>query len=112
VNAALKPKPATGWVRYNICDRSGGGWKRDRWHFRPGIEQEGVEGIREEILRERESWALHAESFNFRMFLNETPPIELLAETITAHVRSIAAIQDEIKILERQISLKRELTTI
>lgn len=112
MSRASKTPAATGWVRYRICDRSGSGWKVDRWYFSPGVEEYSADERRDEIVRQCESWAIHAERYSFEQWIGETPSIEMLRGCIAGKERERSYLADQIKILERQVELKTELTPL
>lgn len=82
----------TGWVVYNICDRSGGGFKNDHYIYAPRWMEEDDESIKDMIVSDHESWALYAESYYLKFEKNVIPPEkEIRAEMTRArHAKSAA----------------------
>ena len=93
----------TGWIRYRICDKSGGGWNRDKWVYEPWLCEECPDGVREEIIRTRESWALFAERYSFESEVNATPPTEVVEKEINRRRQRLASMRESIDTLESSI---------
>lgn len=93
----------TGWIRYRICDRSGGGWNNDRWLYEPWLCEDCPDGVREHVVQTCESWAIYAESYSFEAEVNATPPIEVIAKEISRRENKIKAIRESIASLEASI---------
>jgi hypothetical protein len=102
----------TGWIRYRIAGRGGGGWDVDRWYFSQGIEELSADERRESIVTECHSWALYAEHYTFREWIGEMPPADVLQGKLEALDREKSYIDEERKTISRQLELKTELTTI
>lgn len=64
----------TGWVRYWICDASGGG--RNKWIYlhMPGYTDK--ESVRDAIIEVYESWAQFAMRYSLEIEMDVEPPIE------------------------------------
>jgi hypothetical protein len=93
----------TGWIRYRICDKSGGGWKKDKWIYEPWLCDEEPEDVREHIVYNLESWAVYADSYSFESEVNATPPVEVVEKEINKRKKKLASIRESIAILESSI---------
>lgn len=94
----------TGWIRYRICDKSGGGWKKDKWAYEPWLcEDEELDEVREHIIHTRESWAIHADRYSFEAEVNAKPPIDVVEKEIAKRERKIVSILKSIEDLESSI---------
>ena len=92
----------TGWIRYRICDKSGCGWKTDKWLYEPWL-CEDEEEVREHVIQTRESWATFADSYSFESEVNATPPVEVVEKEVTRRKNKIKAIRESIASLEASL---------
>lgn len=91
----------TGWIRYRICDKSGGGWNEDKWIYELWLcDDEDPEGVREHIVWNIESWAFCADSYSFESEVNATPPAEVIEKEISKRKKKLSAIRADITMLE------------
>lgn len=69
------------WVGYRISDNSGSGWNEVRFAFAPAwMKQES--DLREYIIGERETWALHAERYSFALVKHARPSRKRIKEEL------------------------------
>ena len=90
----------TGWIRYRICDKSGGGWKKDKWLYEPWLCEEEPDDVREHVIHTRESWATFADSYSFESEVNATPPVEVIEKEINRRKNRMESIRESISKLE------------
>jgi hypothetical protein len=96
----------TGWIRYRICDKSGGGWNRDKWFYEPWLCEEGEEcpeEVRDHVIHTRENWAIYAESYSFESEVNATPPTEVIEKEIAKRKNKLSAMKETIADLESSL---------
>lgn len=95
----------SGWVRYRITDRSGTGWETDHWIYSPWLsdESENEDDARGYIVRNWESWAIHAERYSFQLWRNEMPPASEIEKAIKTAKNKASAYREEARMLTEQL---------
>lgn len=92
----------TRWIKYHICDKSGGGWNIPNYVF--GISKdESNSSIQDIIIEQYEDWAQFAENFSFKCESNITPPVIKIQEIIAEKEEQIKDLQDELELLRFQL---------
>lgn len=105
---------ATGWFCYYIWDKSGSSHDKPRWvnygsHLLLDTEKED---LRDYVLYNLETWALHADRYGMDIFINVMPPAEVI-EAECKNLRSaIRNKQDALAALETQLFRQRVLTNV
>lgn len=105
---------ATRWLCYYICDASGNSFNKPNWvhygsHMLLDTEKED---LRDYILYNLETWALHADRYRLDIFVNVMPPIEVLEKECQNLRRSIRNKQDALGLIEKQLFEQRVLTNV
>jgi hypothetical protein len=94
----------TGWTRYHICGRGGGGFDRDRWVFCPGTDELSVDEIQDYIIHTQEQWAAHADRVSFECFVGEVPSKEIIYSNIRVKQRDAEFLNSNLHTLREQLS--------
>lgn len=105
---------ATGWFCYYICDKSGVSFNKPNWvnygsHLLLDTEKED---LRDYILYNLETWALHADRYRLDIFINVMPPAEVIEKECKTLRNAIRNKQDALAALETQLFRQRVLTNV
>lgn len=105
---------ATGWFCYYICDKSGMHFNKPNWvNYGSHLLLDTDKGSLEEyILHYLETWALDADRYSLDIFINVTPPIEVVEDECNKLRRLIDNKQAALDLLEHQLYWMKVLTRV
>lgn len=82
------------WFSYQICDKSGCGFKEHKFVYAPRFKEDDA---KEYVLHNLETWALYAESYTLKIHMDASPPPERVAEEMVNVKESIVALTKQLR---------------